>query len=225
MRARDILTLVGFCALALGTTGCANRAQQDYAQLSSRYDEVQTQNAELRADLEATQQQQASLLAELDARNAELARTRMDAQAARQAPPSAQPAPQQPGVLDPRRGERIVLESDLLFPAGRATLTAAGQQKLTELASRIKSQYPNAVVLVYGYTDADPIRRTRNLWQDNLDLSANRAMAVSRALIERGISRERIETIAMGEAKPSAPNTSTANKARNRRVEVFVLRQ
>jgi flagellar motor protein MotB len=79
-------------------------------------------------------------------------------------------------------------------------------------------------VRVIGYTDNDPIRKTRNLWEDNLDLSANRAMTVVRHLREQGIDAEKLTACGRGETNPVTPNTSTANKAKNRRVEIIVIK-
>ena len=76
---------------------------------------------------------------------------------------------------------------------------------------------------VYGYTDSDPIKRSARLWKDNLDLSANRAMAVTRELRKLGIPAESIETVAMGATRSVAPNRTKADKAKNRRVEIVVV--
>jgi chemotaxis protein MotB len=80
-------------------------------------------------------------------------------------------------------------------------------------------------VRVMGYTDSDPIVKTKNLWKDNLDLSANRAMEVTRHLWSKGISAEHIETVAMGATHFMGPNTTKAGKAGNRRVEISVVKR
>jgi len=119
---------------------------------------------------------------------------------------------------------KTTVGGDILFSAGQATLTDPGKRALDSIADRLKSSYSGMTVRVYGYTDGDPIRRTKNLWQDNLDLSANRAMAVTRYLSAKGIDRDRIETIAMGETNPVASNSTKAGKAKNRRVEIMVVK-
>jgi flagellar motor protein MotB len=121
-------------------------------------------------------------------------------------------------------GDKIAVGSDVLFSPGRATLTRAGQQALSPIAGALAGQYAGLPVRVYGYTDADPIRKSRKLWKDNLDLSANRAMAVTRYLISRGVPRDSIETIAMGDTHFVASNKGKASKAKNRRVEIFVVK-
>ena len=82
------------------------------------------------------------------------------------------------------------------------------------------------------YTDNDPIRKSRKLWKDNLELSANRAMDVSRELHRRGIEPDRVETIAiLGAVRAGADGVAvfgchedsckhlTGNKMAKKRVE------
>lgn len=117
----------------------------------------------------------------------------------------------------------FTLGSDVLFSSGRATLTVAGQTALASIVSKIKSDYPTNTVRVYGHTDTDPIKRTKNLWADNLDLSSNRAMAVTRYLIKQGLTASKVESVGMGQTRPIADNKTKAGKAKNRRVEIIVV--
>jgi len=121
-------------------------------------------------------------------------------------------------------GAEFSLGSDVLFSSGRATLTTAGKSALNGIATTIRSQHPGKNVRVYGHTDSDKIRKTKHLWADNLDLSSNRAMAVARHLVTRGIDASLIESIGMGSTRPIAPNTTKAGKKKNRRVEIMVIR-
>jgi chemotaxis protein MotB len=121
-------------------------------------------------------------------------------------------------------GDRLMISSDVLFSAGSATLSAKGKSALDSAARDLKGTYSGLPVRVYGYTDSDPIKRTADKWTDNLDLSANRAMAVTRYLISKGISAEDIETVGMGDTHPVASNASKDGKAQNRRVEIVVVR-
>lgn len=120
-------------------------------------------------------------------------------------------------------GDRLTLGGHMLFPSGSATLTAEGKSALNKVANDLKSTYSGRTVRVYGFTDSSPIVKTKNLWEDNLDLSANRAMAVVRYLWAHGVSKEKIETVAMGDAHPLASNGTAEGKKKNRRVEIFVI--
>ena len=116
-------------------------------------------------------------------------------------------------------GDRVTLESDILFPAGKATLTAAGKGHLDTVAAELKKKYAGMPVRVFGFTDTDPIRKTKDLWEDNLDLSANRAMTVTRYLLSKGVPARNVETVAMGEWHPEK------DKAKSRRVEIVVIKK
>jgi outer membrane protein OmpA-like peptidoglycan-associated protein len=53
-------------------------------------------------------------------------------------------------------------------------------------------------------------------------LSAQRALSVARYLISHGSAERQVRADACGSARPVAPNTSAAGKAKNRRVEIVV---
>jgi chemotaxis protein MotB len=84
----------------------------------------------------------------------------------------------------------------------------------------LRQKYAGKSIDVVGHTDTDPIRKSE--WDDNWELSAQRALSVTRYLIERGIPDNLIQASGCGPARPIAPNTTTAGKAKNRRVEIIV---
>jgi chemotaxis protein MotB len=124
-------------------------------------------------------------------------------------------------VSDPR-GAKTSIGSDVLFSSGKAALKSSGKTALSKVARDLKGSYSNLPIRVYGFTDNDPIRKSK--WKDNLQLSANRSMAVTRYLIGKGIDNERIETIAMGATHFLTSNKTRAGKSKNRRVEIFVIK-
>ena len=83
----------------------------------------------------------------------------------------------------------------------------------TQLLDFIKINNPKSI-LIKGYTDSDGDE------QLNLDLSKNRADAISQLLKSNGVSIP-IETTGYGKSNPVAPNNSKQNKSKNRRVEIF----
>jgi chemotaxis protein MotB len=113
--------------------------------------------------------------------------------------------------------------SDILFDSGRATLKRAGQNKLSEIASQIRSNFPSDEIWVVGHTDSDPIKVTKNLWQDNLDLSCNRAMTVFRELMKAGLDPRTMYAAGQGEYNPLVSNDSRSNKSQNRRVQILAI--
>jgi chemotaxis protein MotB len=116
----------------------------------------------------------------------------------------------------------VPLASDLLFDSGKAKLKSGGAETVAAIAQQINQSFAGRQIFVIGHTDTDPIRVTKNLWDDNLDLSANRAMTVARELQKLGIDPTRIIAGGQGEHNPCAPNDD-ANKAMNRRVEIIAV--
>ncbi len=208
--------LLVLIAAAMMTVGCSTKDKDRIAYLES-------ENASLlqaRAELDGTR----GKLAQAQERCDELGmviqskQTEIDGLSIRLANALAKPvvvAPPKtqvpPGWQETATGAKITLGSDILFSAGRATLTKKGLASLRSVASTLKGTYPGARVRVYGFTDSDPIVKTAKLWKDNLDLSANRAMAVARELRKRGVSAANIETIAMGKERAIAAETKNGD--------------
>lgn len=116
----------------------------------------------------------------------------------------------------------VTLPNSILFDSGQATLKKDSESKLTSIYSTLKQKYAGKNIEVVGHTDTDPINKTKDLWKDNWELSAQRALTVTRYLVSKGLPEKQIEAVACGEARPVVSNTSDANKAKNRRVEVVV---
>jgi chemotaxis protein MotB len=116
----------------------------------------------------------------------------------------------------------VTLQNSLLFDSGKATLKRATSTELDHIRSVLKQKYAGKRVDVVGHTDSDPIRKTKDKWKDNLELSAQRAISVTRYLIRKGISEDEIRAVGCGESRPVASNSSSTEKARNRRVEIVV---
>ncbi|WP_448190560.1 peptidoglycan -binding protein [Azospirillum sp. sgz301742] len=120
-------------------------------------------------------------------------------------------------------GDRFVFQSDVLFPSGSAELQDAGKKRMADLAHTLlelgKSIPPdiNWVLRVDGHTDIRPITRT---FASNWELSAARAIAVVKFLIEQGIPAERLVAAGFGEWQPLDQGTSEEALARNRRIEI-----
>ena len=213
--------MVGILLLAsFFTVGCGDQDKKMIEQLKLDNEALKNQNAQYRDELNAAKEQENQLLAQLAQKDQDLA----NAQKAPKAPAAAAEGATATGWEKGLVGDKITIGSDILFKAGEAKLSDAGKSKLGEIVSQIKSNYAGLPVRVYGYTDNDPIFHTKNLWLDNLDLSANRAMAVTRYLWSKGIAKEHIETVAMGDTNFIASNLSKATKAKNRRVEIIVIK-
>ncbi len=109
----------------------------------------------------------------------------------------------------------VMTFGDVLFNTDQAQLKPDGLRNVQKLAEILK-QNPQRVVLVEGFTDSTGSAA------HNQSLSERRAIAVSAALMESGISRERISTRGYGEAYPVASNDNASGRQLNRRVEIVL---
>jgi chemotaxis protein MotB len=116
----------------------------------------------------------------------------------------------------------VTLPNSILFSSGKATLKSSTSAELDHIYSVLRERYNGRQLDVVGHTDTDPIVKTKNLWKDNWDLSAGRALTVLRYLVDRGVSPKQIRGVACGQSRPVASNATAAGKAKNRRVEIVV---
>ena len=115
------------------------------------------------------------------------------------------------------------IEGDILFDAGKASLKPEARKRLEEVARVIREKYSDRNIWIIGHTDSDPIRRTKHLWKDNLDLSMARAYAVEKELIKLGLDPKQMIAGGQGEYNPRAPNDTKKNKGLNRRVQIIAV--
>lgn len=119
------------------------------------------------------------------------------------------------------RGLTISLVGAALFDLGEAGIKKDAEKILSEIA-RSLSQVPN-YVSVEGSTDDLPINTTE--FPTNWELSTRRATNVVRFFIERdGMNPKRFMAVGYGEYRPLYPNDTEANRAKNRRVDIVILR-
>ena len=113
-------------------------------------------------------------------------------------------------------GITISLEN-IQFEADSAHLLPAEKEKIEKIG-KLLSNYPDYELLISGHT------ALAGKAEDRQVLSEQRAAAVANYLIELGVREQHhVFTRGFGAEKPIAPNTTEANMARNRRVEITVL--
>ncbi len=108
----------------------------------------------------------------------------------------------------------FALNSDQLRPEGRQLLRSLVQPLRIYLGER------GEMLMVSGFTDDKPIVGAKRRFDDNLELSAQRALTVTRALIEEGMPPGQVFAAAFGAEQPVAPNDSERGRTLNRRVEI-----
>lgn len=212
-----IAASIVFCIVS---AGCQNGLKDENAALRRQNQELLARNADLQRALSSAPdpsqlQAKENEIAQLEARIREL-----QAQL-RKPDPGAAAEPGIEGIqtsYDRRRGEMTVhLPSDILFEPGSAQIRPAARSTLDKVAAALRRDYAGKKIRVEGHTDSDPIVKTRDKWIDNLDLSLNRAAAVSRYLVQKGVDFRNIATAGYGDTRPKG------TKDASRRVEIIVV--
>jgi len=111
----------------------------------------------------------------------------------------------------------------ILFDTGKAEVKPEGLEILKKVISILKGETEKAI-RIEGHTDAVPI--TGNLakrFPTNWELSAARAINVTRFLQEQGIDPDVLSAVAYGEYKPIADNETPEGRAMNRRIEIILV--
>lgn len=106
------------------------------------------------------------------------------------------------------------LNSDQLQPEGRKLLKSLVTPLRTYLTSR------EEILMVSGFTDDQSIKSRNKKFEDNWELSAQRALTVTRTLIEEGMPSSMLFAAAFGQEQPLVPNKNDNARAQNRRVEI-----
>jgi flagellar motor protein MotB len=121
-------------------------------------------------------------------------------------------------LVDGRIGIRgnvlFALNSDQLQPEGRELLKSLAGPLTDYLKSR------DDILMVSGFTDDQQVRDGNRHFADNWELSAERALTVTRTLIAEGVPASSVFAAAFGAEQPVSANTSEDGRAKNRRVEI-----
>ncbi len=119
------------------------------------------------------------------------------------------------------RGITIHILDDVLFPPGTAVLNESSKSVLTRLADVIKS-IPNDI-RIEGHTDNTPINTAR--YPSNWHLSVDRALSTAYYLIsQQGVDPDKVSIVGYSEYRPIAPNDLPAQREKNRRVDLVILK-
>ncbi|KKB64907.1 hypothetical protein WM40_02605 [Robbsia andropogonis] len=110
------------------------------------------------------------------------------------------------------------VNSDQLQPEGRALLKSL----VPPLSAYLQSH--DEILMISGFADDRQVRRAGNArFVDNWELSAQRALTVTRAFIDSGIPAASVFAAAFGSEQPVSSNDDNAGRAKNRRVEIAAV--
>jgi len=118
------------------------------------------------------------------------------------------------GRIGIRGSVLFALNSDQLQPEGREVLKSLAGP----LAQYLKTR--DEILMVSGLTDDRQVRDSNRQFADNWELSAERALTVTRALIAEGVPASSVFAAAFGSEQPVSPNSDDEGRAKNRRVEI-----
>lgn len=210
-----LVSLVGF--------GCQNKLHDENIALHRQNRELQTQLTESqdRVRTAPDPNQYAQMQQELAARDQKIAD--LEAQLRQPAPGQNAAKGDMSGLegievtRDDRAGTVTVrVPGDVLFDSGKATLKDSARSTLNKIAAALKKDYGGKKTFIVGHTDSDPIQKTKGIWDDNLDLSAARARAVHKYLVDQGVNPKLLGMRALSDTDPRQ------NKSQSRRVEIVV---
>jgi chemotaxis protein MotB len=119
------------------------------------------------------------------------------------------------------RGIVITLPDAFLFDSGSANLKPESYEALSRISEKLK-EIPGKV-LIEGHTDNVPLVST-SIYKSNWELSAARASSVLHFMLQKGLSPDRFTIAGYGEYRPVASNDTPEGRAKNRRVELIILR-
>lgn len=119
-------------------------------------------------------------------------------------------------------GQQIIIRirENGSFPSGSANLQPQFRPIISQVAELLKD-VPGEVT-VSGHTD--DIQINSELYTNNWDLSAKRAVEVASVMVKvPGFEKDRIVVEGRADTKPLVPNETNANRRRNRRVEISIM--
>lgn len=117
---------------------------------------------------------------------------------------------------------RIGISGSVLFALNSAELQPDGRALLKTLVTPLRDYLGKReeLLMVSGFTDDLPIQKGNSHFNDNWELSAQRALTVTRALIDEGMPSSHVFAAAFGAEQPIAANSDETGRAQNRRVEM-----
>lgn len=110
---------------------------------------------------------------------------------------------------------RLEIPSQVTFAVGKSEIRAQLYPMLSTLA-KVVAEYSKTMIVIIGHTDDSGSLQT------NMQLSEQRAEAVKSYLLSQQLDERRLETHGEGPNYPLLPNTTAANRAANRRVEILL---
>ncbi len=203
-----------FLSLMVLFVGCAElkSLREERVVMNQRVEELQRERDDLDSRYNLSEQEKAGLIEERD--RLENARRSMEERLSG----SGASVRIKEGKIS------VMLPSSILFNSGQTKLKKASKSSLTKVCNVLKKDFPNATIRIEGHTDSDPLKRTKNVYKSNWELSALRASNVLHYLVDScRLDPKKLYIAGFGKHQPVASNKSKGGKKKNRRVEIVIL--
>lgn len=117
----------------------------------------------------------------------------------------------------------VNMEAAILFDSGKADIKPEGLEILNKMVETLKGVTDKAI-RIEGHTDnVQIVGALTRIFPTNWELSAARAINVTRYLQQQGIDPLNLSAAAFAEHKPVADNSTKEGKAKNRRIEITLV--
>jgi flagellar motor protein MotB len=201
--------VAGACAMA----GCDNKMKEQNAALTQENETLRAQLTDRETALESAQ-------AELRDKTLQLTRAEREQRTGGGASSSGTQRDPFAGIegitTEFGRGEiKATVESDVLFDSGKTSLKPGAKTSLDQVAGVLNSQLGGQMIRVAGFTDTDPIKKSK--FPSNYHLGFERAFVVREYLISKGVDSKRISLSSYG------PDIPKGSKPQSRRVEIVAI--
>ena len=203
-----------FLSLMVLFVGCAElkSLREERVVMNQRVEELQRERDDLDSRYNLSEQEKAELIEERD--RLENARRSMEERLSG----SGASVRIKEGKIS------VMLPSSILFNSGQTKLKKEAKNSLTKVCNVLKKDFPNATIRIEGHTDSDPLKRTKNVYKSNWELSALRASNVLHYLVDScRLDPKKLYIAGFGKHQPVASNKSKGGKKKNRRVEIVIL--
>jgi len=127
-------------------------------------------------------------------------------------------------------GDRFVFQSEVLFQTGSTNIGLKGEKELERLASillDIEKSIPkdiNWILQIEGHTDNLPVKKGQT-FEDNWELSTERALSVLRFFIKNGLDPKRLSASGYGSFQPIEIGENSDSRSKNRRIEMKITQK
>jgi flagellar motor protein MotB len=120
---------------------------------------------------------------------------------------------------------RIGIAGNVLFALNSDQLQPQGRDVLKSLAGPLSAYLGthDEILMVSGFADDQQVHEGNRRFADNWELSAKRALTVTRALIDAGVPPATVFAAAFGSEQPVSSNKDEVGRAKNRRVEISAV--